>query len=201
MSVYPLIPTSIRIVVADANVLYSRVLRDYLLIAAEHEIIQVYWSPQILTDMADHLVVNRQTFDRTAAQRLINAMTHTFPDALITPQPEHFAQLERYAVPDDDDRDVMATALATEADIICTNNIKHFPTRVMDDLGLTAMTADTLFLFLMDEYLPQMIDTHRTTVAHLRGATDDSTLAALRKAGASATARYMAQMLGLVPPT
>ena len=201
MSVYPLIPSHVHIVVADANVLYSRVSRDYLLIAAEHEIIQIHWSPQILTDMTDHLAANRPTFDRAAAERLTAAMTRTFPNALITPQPEHLACLEQYTLPDDDDRDVMATALAAEADIICTNNIKHFPSMVMDDLGLIAMTADALFLLLMDEYLPQMIDTHRTTVAHLHGATDYSTLAALRKAGASATAYHMARVLGFDPLT
>ena len=201
MNLSPVVPTNVRIVVADANVLYPRVVRDYLLIAAEHEIIEVHWSPQILTDMADHLVANRHTFDKTAAHRLTSAMTRAFPDALITPQRGHFAHLEQYTLPDDDDRDVMATALACEADIICTDNIKHFPTRVMDDLGLTAMTADALFLLLMDEYLPQMIDTHRMTVTHFRGATDDSTLAALRKAGAQATAHRMARALGLDVPT
>ena len=136
MSAYPVVPIDVRIVVADANVLYPRVIRDYLLIAAEHEIIQVHWSPQILTDTADHLIANRRTFDQTAAVRLTSAMT-----------------------------------------------------------------ADALFLLLMDEYLPQMIDTHRTTVAHFRGATDDSTLAALQKAGARATAHRMAQALGLGAPT
>lgn len=201
MNLSPVVPTDVRIVVADANVLYPRVVRDYLLIAAEHEIIQVHWSPQILTDMADHLVANRYNFDRAAAERLTSAMTRTFPDALITPQPEHFAHLEQYTLPDDDDRDVMATALTCEADIICTDNIKHFPIRVMDDLGLTVMTADTLFLLLMDEYLPQMIDIHRTTVAHFRGATDASTLIALQKAGARITAHRMAQELGLDTPT
>ncbi|WP_239346993.1 MULTISPECIES: hypothetical protein [unclassified Frankia] len=39
----------IRIVLADANVLYSRVLRDYLLYAADQEIIAITWSAAILT--------------------------------------------------------------------------------------------------------------------------------------------------------
>lgn len=38
----------IRVVLADANVLYSRVLRDYLLYAADQEIVAIAWSPQIL---------------------------------------------------------------------------------------------------------------------------------------------------------
>jgi hypothetical protein len=38
----------IRVVLADANVLYSRVLRDYLLYAAYPEVLAVTWSSQIL---------------------------------------------------------------------------------------------------------------------------------------------------------
>ena len=34
----------IRVVLADANVLYSRVLRDYLLYAADREVLAVTWS-------------------------------------------------------------------------------------------------------------------------------------------------------------
>lgn len=38
----------IRVILADANVLYSRVLRDYLLYAADQEIISIAWSAEIL---------------------------------------------------------------------------------------------------------------------------------------------------------
>jgi len=40
-------PPPIRIVITDANVLYSRVLRDYLLYAAEYRLIAVAWSREI----------------------------------------------------------------------------------------------------------------------------------------------------------
>jgi hypothetical protein len=40
----------VRVVLADANVLYSRVLRDYLLYAADQEIIAVTWSSLILAE-------------------------------------------------------------------------------------------------------------------------------------------------------
>lgn len=194
---YPLLSVSHRIVVADANVLYSRVLRDYLLISAEHEAIEVHWSHGILSDMADHLMDNLITFDAASAQRLIDAMTRTFPDALITPRPEHYVRLAGYALPDEDDRDVIATALAAEADIICTNNVKHFPKAVMADLGLTVLTADVLLSRLIDEFRSHMIDVHRMAVEHLRGATDQSTIAALRRAGAPTTANHMTQILGM----
>lgn len=48
----------VRVVLADANVLYSRVLRDYLLYAADQEIITIAWSSQILAEVTEHLKRN-----------------------------------------------------------------------------------------------------------------------------------------------
>ena len=42
--------------------LFSRSLRDYLLIAAEWEIVEVCWSPGILADMVGKLVERREGF-------------------------------------------------------------------------------------------------------------------------------------------
>jgi len=71
----------IRVVLADANVLYSRVLRDYLLYAADEEIIAVAWSPQILAEVTEHLQEKVPDFDAAAASRLVSAMNRAFPFA------------------------------------------------------------------------------------------------------------------------
>ncbi|MDR0945747.1 MAG: PIN domain-containing protein [Bifidobacteriaceae bacterium] len=190
-----LVPRRARVVLADANVLYARVLRDYLLIAAEHELVEAHWSEQVLDDVLEHLILNRPTFDAAAATRLKRAMTGAFPDALVVPRSADYARLARFTLPDEDDRDVIAAALAVEATIICTNNVKHFPSNVMSELGLTVMTPDALFLRLIGDYLPVMVDVHRDAVKSLKGATDRSTLAALRRAGAPKTATVMSVML------
>jgi hypothetical protein len=44
----------IRVVLADANVLYSRVLRDYLLYAADQEIVAIAWSSHIVHEQRRH---------------------------------------------------------------------------------------------------------------------------------------------------
>jgi len=189
--------TGAKVIVADANVLYSRVLRDYVLVAAEHDILRVHWSQQILNDMVDHLIANRPKFDTAAAQRLTAAMGSTFPDALVVPQPEDFSRLKSYNLPDEDDGDVIATALAAEAGIICTSNLRDFPKPVMDELGLIAIRPDTLLSSLIRQHLPEMISVHRTVVTHLHGATDESTVSALRKAGANETADRITKALML----
>ena len=41
---------TISVVLADANILFSRTLRDYVLYAADEGAIEVHWSPQILAE-------------------------------------------------------------------------------------------------------------------------------------------------------
>lgn len=72
----------IRVVLADANVLYSRILRDYLLYAADQEIIAITWSPEILAEVTEHLRRNVTGFDDAAAERLVRAMNRAFPLAV-----------------------------------------------------------------------------------------------------------------------
>ena len=53
----------IKVVFADANVLYSRVLRDYLVYAADEGVIAIRWSRAILTEAVEHLQANNVAFD------------------------------------------------------------------------------------------------------------------------------------------
>ena len=114
----------VRVVLADANVLYSRVLRDYLLYAADQEIIAVSWSLEILAEVVEHLEKNLTAFDHAAGQRLVGAMNSAFPLAEVEPGDQHYSALAEVALPDEDDRHVLAAALAAEADVLCTSNTK-----------------------------------------------------------------------------
>jgi predicted nucleic acid-binding protein len=112
----------IRVVLADANVLYSRVLRDYLLYAADQEIVAIAWSSQILAEVTEHLMENVEGFDHAAAQRLVGAMNRAFPYAEVKPDEEHWRMLQEVSLPDEDDRHVLAASLAAEATVLCTSN-------------------------------------------------------------------------------
>jgi predicted nucleic acid-binding protein len=186
----------IRVVLADANVLYSRVLRDYLLYAADQEIIAITWSSGILAEATEHLMLNVAGFDHAAAQRLTNAMNRAFPFAEVEPTEEDFRALADVWLPDEDDRHVLAAAVAAEATVICTWNVKDFPADAATAAGVDVLTPDELFARLVAEYEPQMLTAHQTAVASLTGATDRSTIAALRRAGASTTAGLIDHLVG-----
>jgi predicted nucleic acid-binding protein len=186
----------IRVVLADANVLYSRVLRDYLLYAADQEIIAIAWSSQILAEVTEHLMENVEGFDSAAARRLVDAMNRAFPYAEVDPDEEHWRALHEALLPDEDDRHVLVACLAAEATVLCTSNTKDFPANLVEALGVEVLTPDQLLSQLVVEYGPQMLAVHRTAVASLKGATDESTVTALRRAGAPTTAGLIARLLG-----
>jgi len=187
----------LHVVLADANVLYSRVLRDYLLYAADQEIIVITWSPGILDEVTEHLRQNITGFDDAASDRLVRAMNRAFPLAEVRPDDEHLQMLAEVSLPDEDDRHVLAAALAAEATVLCTSNIRDFPARAVQPFGIEVVTPDQLLRRLVTEFEPQMLAAHQTAVASLKGATDDSTVSALHRAGASETATLMARLLGI----
>lgn len=184
-----------RIVLADANVLYSRVLRDYLLYAADEEVISVTWSPEILREMTEHLVENVAGFTHESGERLVTAMNRAFPYAETTPSDEARAAVAEAAVPDEDDRHVLAAAVAAEATVLCTSNVRDFPEEVTTPLGVHVMTPDALLARLVRQFPTTMHRVHATSVARLRGASDDSTIAALERAGAPRTAALVCELV------
>jgi hypothetical protein len=103
----------IRVVLADANVLYPRVLRDYLLYAADQETVAIAWSSQILAEVTEHPMENVEGFDQAAAQRLVGAMNRAFPYAEVEPYEEHWRVLDQVPLPDEDDRHVLAAEAQT----------------------------------------------------------------------------------------
>jgi predicted nucleic acid-binding protein len=189
------LPGMIRVVFADANVLYSRVLRDYLLYAADEEIIAITWSREVLDEATEPLAANVPGFTAESSARLVNAMNQAFPYAEVEPTPEQDEKLAGLALPDEDDRHVLAAAIAAEATVLCTANTKDFPETVVTPLGIEIMSPDLLLSALIAEYPSPILAVHATAVAKLRGATDASTLAALQRAGAPNAAEGMTRLL------
>lgn len=189
----PVVP--LRIVLTDACVLYSRVLRDYVLYAAEYQIIAVAWSATILDEMTEHLMANLAGFTQQSAARLVAAMTKTFPYARRDPSPADYRRISGIKLPDEQDRHVYAAALASQADIICTSNLADFPASLAATLGFTVMSPDELLCQLIAQHPQIMLLVHQTAIANLPGATDKSTITALRQADAPQTAQTMTRLL------
>jgi predicted nucleic acid-binding protein len=173
------------------------VLRDYLLYAADQEIISIAWSGKILAEVTAHLIENIPAFDTTAGVRLARAMNSAYPYADARPTEVNHARLAEVDLPDENDRHVLAAAIAAEATVLCTSNVSDFPHHVVVELGVEVLSPDELLSQLIIEYEAEMLAAHRIAVASLRGASDESTVQALRRAQAPRTAAMMASLLGI----
>ena len=183
------------VVLADANVLYSRVLRDYLLYGMTEGLVRIRWSREILREVVEHLAANLDTFDESSGARLVAAMNLAFPHSQIDLTPEAVAAVRHLTLPDPNDRHVIAAAVAAEVDLICTDDRTGFPPKVMADFGIDITTPDSLLSALIEQAPDAMLNAHRMAVSRLPGASDHSTIAALKRAGAIRTAHLMESLL------
>lgn len=67
-------------------------------------------------------------------------------DCLVTGYEE---RIERLTLPDPDDRHVLAAALAAQAQVIVTYNLRDFPARVLQPCGIEAQHPDEFVLRLI----------------------------------------------------
>ena len=125
---------TISVVLADANILFSRTLRDYVLYAADEGAIEVHWSREILAEMSRNLRENLG-FSHDNTSRLEQLMNDYIEYALVEVDPSDLATVEGVEM-DAKDRHVLAAALSADADILLTDNTKDFPGQWMAEQGL-----------------------------------------------------------------
>jgi hypothetical protein len=70
-----------------------------------------------------------------------------FPDALV----ENYELLiPSLKLPDEKDNHVLAAAIKTNANLIVTNNLKHFPCEYLSCFGLSAKNSDDFLTDIID---------------------------------------------------
>jgi predicted nucleic acid-binding protein len=155
---------TISVVLADANILFSRTLRDYVLYAADEGAIEVHWSQEILAEMSRNLRENLG-LSHDSTSRLEQLMNDYIEYALVEVDPGHLAAVEAVAM-DAKDRHVLAAALSVDADILLTDNTRHFPAQWMAEQGIELLTAGQLLIRLADDFPDKMRAAHEKTVRY-----------------------------------
>lgn len=146
---------TITVVLADANILFSRTLRDYVLYAADAGAIEIHWSQQILDEMSRNLRA-RLGLGSADTARLEQLMNTYIEYALVDIDPDDVARVEAVEM-DPGDRHVLAAALSADADILLTDNTRHFPRRWM--AAYAPEVLDQFIAFLGQ--LHQAMEDHR----------------------------------------
>jgi predicted nucleic acid-binding protein len=134
------------VAILDASVLYPLPLRDTLLRIAETGLYDPCWSERILDEMARNLIAKRGATD-TQAKGLLDAMRRAFDTAAVTERA--IERLEPVMTNDPKDRHVLATAIAANAQVIVTLNLKHFPSDACEPFAVEPLHPDA---FLLDLY-------------------------------------------------
>jgi predicted nucleic acid-binding protein len=128
----------------DANVLFPVAVRDTLLRAAQAGLLQPYWSDQVLEEVRRNLVRQGRCSEQMAGKQ-VAVIQRAFPDSLVT----GYEPLEASMTNDPGDRHVVAAAVLAQAQVIVTNNLKHFREKDLPP-SMKAQSADDFLRHLFD---------------------------------------------------
>ncbi len=134
--------------VLDANVLVKAGPRDTLLRAAAQGLYRPLWSEAILGEVQRALIdlLKRHPDPAVRAQRLVDVLHAEFPEAVV----EGYEPLIPAMTNDEKDRHVLAVAIVGRAEVIVTDNLRHFPTAALQPYGIEAQSPDTFMGRLFD---------------------------------------------------
>lgn len=130
--------------VLDANVLFPTILREILCDVAAAGLYQPLWSERILSEWR-HAAARLGPDQNAVAGAEIALLRDRFASAV---QPDDGDRVIDLDLPDPADRHVIEAALAGDAALVVTANLRDFPRHVMAGLGLRALHPDAFLLAL-----------------------------------------------------
>lgn len=180
------------IAVLDTNVIYPVLIRDLLFWFAHYDLYTPKWSKHIFDEWKS--VLERKQIAPEEAERRIQRANDAFPDAMV----QNYERLiENLNLHDEKDRHVLAAAIKINADVIVTNNIKHFPQKYLESFGLVAKTADDFLTDIIDLNNEQAKTAFKEMVLNKKNPEMDeySVLDILRRNDLTDTANYLHALL------
>lgn len=178
--------------VLDTNVVYPVIIRDLLFWFAHYDLYTPKWSAHIFDEWKK--VMKEKGVSDEQLNKRVDTANAAFPDALVL---NYEGLIEHLTLPDKDDRHVLAAAIKTNANLIVTANIKHFPQDYLLSYGLTAKTADDFLTDIIDLSPEQAIAAFKEMVLNKKNPQLDEfeVLSQLRNAGLTDTANYLHALL------
>lgn len=126
--------------------LYAEPVRSVLLWIAALGGFTPLWTERILAEVEKNLL-EAQRLSSSQWERLRAAMTAAFPDAMLDQGPVD--AIEGDMSNDPKDRHVLAAAVAHDAGLVVTNNLRHFKGSDLERFGVRALSADQLLCELL----------------------------------------------------
>lgn len=131
--------------ILDANALFPIALCDTLLRAAVEQLYRPFWTVEILDEMERNLVQQQRT-TAEAAKRRRRRMEAALPAAMVGGYQDLIPGLKN----DPKDRHVLAAAIRAGAQVIVTQNLRHFPPAALAPYAIEAQSADMFLQYIFD---------------------------------------------------
>lgn len=141
------------VVLYDASVLYGGLVRDLLIRAGIAGLVQAKWTSEILDEAFENLSRNRSDLDPGRLRRTRDLMNNAVRDCLVQ---GYEPLIEGLRLADPDDRHVLAAAIRAGAQVIVTDNLKHFPEEALEPFGIAAQRPDEFLAGLVELDADQM---------------------------------------------
>ena len=129
------------VVVYDACVLYPAPLRDLLMRLGASGLVQAKWTDKILDECFANLKEARPDLKDEALARTRALMNAAVRDCLVT---GYEGLIDGIALPDADDRHVVAAAIRSAAQVIVTGNLKDFPADALASFDAVVMAGNVM---------------------------------------------------------
>lgn len=182
----------------DACVQFSMASCDALMSVAATGIYAAKWTRRIedewMRNLAAFKGVPQETFERRR-----DFMRRVCPDWEV--EAESWESLvDCIKLPDENDRHVLAAAIAGHADCIVTNNLKDFPSSALAPLGIEALHPDDFLVAQLELEPLKVLPAFKKMRARLKNpeCTPEVFAAAMERNGLTQTAEYLRQASELI---
>jgi predicted nucleic acid-binding protein len=136
------------IAIYDANILYPAPLRDLFIRLAQAGLVRAKWTDTIHEEWMRNVLKDRPDLSPQRLARTRALTNDAVRDCLVS---GHEALISTLALPDPDDRHVLAAAIHAGASVIITYNLKDFPADILSQYDILALHPDDFLSDLFDE--------------------------------------------------
>jgi hypothetical protein len=138
---------SLATAVYDANVLYPAPVRDLFIRLAQAGLVRARWTERIHDEWLRNVVKDNPQLSPQRLARTRALMDEAVRDSLVTGY-EHL--IDSLALPDPEDRHVLAAAIRAGAQVIVTYNLSDFPRETLARYDIEAQHPDDFLVSLLD---------------------------------------------------
>jgi predicted nucleic acid-binding protein len=173
--------------IIDACVLYSAPVRDLVVRVAQAGLLEARWTEEIHEEWMRNVLKNSPKVRRERLERTRSLTDAAIRDCLVT---DYSNLIDSLALPDPNDRHVLAAAIHGGAGVIVTFNLSDFPPETLAIHGVEVRHPDQLFAELLDVAIDEFCEAARLQRQGLKNPpmSVEEFLAKLEEVGLSRTA-------------